>query len=56
MTSSGIVVLVVIGLIAAYAVARTRQRLGLLVTGRTWITVIAGTVIVLLVLWVAHTH
>jgi hypothetical protein len=55
-TSSGIVVLVVIALIVAYAVARTRQRLGLLVTGRTWIAVIAGTVVVLLALWVAKTH
>ena len=56
MTSSGIVVLVVIALIVAYAVTRTRQRLGLLVTGRTWITVIVGAVIVLLALWVIQTR
>lgn len=56
MTSSGIVVLVVIALIVAYAVARTRQRMGLLVTGRTWITVTVGVIAVLLALWVARTH
>lgn len=55
-TSSGIVLLVVIALIVAYAVARTRSRMGLLVTGKTWIAVMIGVVIVLLALWASQTH
>ncbi|MGH3300159.1 MAG: hypothetical protein ACRDOK_00530 [Streptosporangiaceae bacterium] len=56
MTGSGIILLVVIALIVAYAVARTRRRMGLLVTGKTWIAVIAGVVIVLLALWASQTQ
>jgi hypothetical protein len=56
MTSSGIVLLVVIALIAAYVVARTRRRMGLLVTGRTWIAVVVGVAIVVLALWATQTH
>jgi len=56
MTSSGIVLLVVIALIAAYVVARTRRRMGLLVTGRTWIAVVVGVVIAVLVAWAAQRH
>ena len=54
MTSSGIVLLVVIALVVAYVVTRTRHRMGLLVTGRTWIAVVAGVVIALLALWAAQ--
>jgi hypothetical protein len=56
MTSSGIVLLVVIALMVAYVVARTRRRMGLLVTGRTWIAVMAGVVIAVLALWAIQTH
>ena len=56
MTSSGIVLLVVIALVVAYVVARTRRRMGLLVTGRTWIVVMAGVVIAVLALWATQTH
>jgi len=56
MASSGIVLAVVIALIVAYAIARTRRRMGLLVTGKTWITVTVGVVIVLLALWASETH
>ena len=56
MTGSGIILLVVIALIVAYVVARTRRRMGLLVTGRTWIAVMAGVVIAVLALWVTQTH
>jgi hypothetical protein len=50
-TGSGITLLVVIALIVAYVVARTRRRMGLLVTGRTWIVVMVGVVIAVLALW-----
>ena len=56
MTNSGIVLLVAIALIVAYVVARTRRRMGLLVTGRTWIAVVLGVVIAVLALWAAQTH
>jgi len=55
-TSSGIVLLVVIALIVAYVVARTRRRMGLLVTGRTWVAIVVGVAIALLALWAAQTH
>jgi hypothetical protein len=55
-TSSGITLLVLIALIVAYVVVRTRRRMGLLVTGRTWIAVMVGVVIAVLALWAAQTH
>jgi hypothetical protein len=55
-TSSGITLLVVIAVIVAYVVARTRRRMGLLVTGRTWIIVMVGVVIAALALWVTQSR
>jgi hypothetical protein len=55
-TGSGITLLVVIALIVAYVVARTRRRMGLLVTGRTWIIVMVGVVIAALALWATHSR
>jgi hypothetical protein len=55
-SSSGIVLLVVIALIVAYVVARTRRRMGLLVTARTWIVVMVGVAIAALALWATQTH
>jgi len=54
--SQGFILLVVIALILAYAVARTRRRMGLLVTGKTWLVVMLGVVIVALALWASQTH
>ena len=54
--SQGIVLLVFIALIVAYVVARTRRRMGLLVTGRTWLVIVAGVVIGALALWASQTH
>jgi hypothetical protein len=56
MTSSGIILAVVIALILAYALARTRRRMGLMVTGRTWLLVVIGVVIVLAALWASQLH
>lgn len=55
-TSSGITLLVVIALIVAYVVARTRRRMGLLVSGRTWIIVMIGVVIAALALWATQSR
>jgi hypothetical protein len=54
--SQGFILLVVIALIIAYVVARTRRRMGLLVTGKTWLMVMLGVIIVALALWAAQTH
>jgi hypothetical protein len=54
--SQGLILLVVIALIIAYVVARTRRRMGLLVTGKTWLAVMLGVVIVALALWASQTH
>lgn len=56
MGSQAIVLLVVIALIVAYAVARTRRRLGLVVTGKTWLVVMVCVVIAALALWASQTH
>ncbi len=49
--SQGIILLLVLAVIVAYVVTRTRRRMGLLVTAKTWITVMAGFVIVVLTMW-----
>jgi len=54
--SQGIILLVVIALIIAYVVARTRRRMGLLVTGKTWLVVMVAVVIGVLALWASQTH
>jgi len=55
-TSSGIILLVAIALVITYAVVRTRRRMGILVTGKTWIVVLAGVIIAILALWASQTH
>jgi hypothetical protein len=54
--SQGLILLVVIALIITYVVARTRRQMGLLVTGKTWLMVMLGVIIVALALWAAETH
>jgi hypothetical protein len=54
--SQGIILLVVIALIIAYAVTRTRRRIGLSVTGRTWIVVVLGVMIAILLAWSYQVH
>ena len=54
--TQGFILLVVIALIIAYVVARTRRRMGLLVTGKTWLMVMIGVIIVALALWASQTH
>lgn len=54
--SQGIILLVVLAAIVGYVVVRTRRRMGLLVTGKTWVTVMVGFVIVVLAMWAATTR
>jgi hypothetical protein len=55
-TSSGIILLVMIALVITYVVVRTRHRIGLLVTGRTWIVIMTCVIIGILALWASQTH
>jgi hypothetical protein len=54
--SQGIILLLVLAAIVAYVVARTRRRMGLVVTGKTWAYVMAGFVIIVLTMWAASKH
>jgi hypothetical protein len=54
--SQGIILLLVIAAIATYVITRTRRRMGLLVSGKTWITVMTGFVIIVLVMWAVSTR
>jgi hypothetical protein len=51
--SQGIILLLVLAAIVAYVVTRTRRRMGMLVTGKTWIVTMTGFVVVVLALWAA---
>jgi hypothetical protein len=54
--SQGIILLVFLALIITYVVTRTRRRMGLLVTGKTWIVVMICVIIGVLALWASQTH
>jgi hypothetical protein len=54
--AQGIVLLLILAAIVAYVVTRTRRRMGLIVTGKTWLTVMAGFAMVVLTLWAASTR
>jgi hypothetical protein len=54
--TQGFILLVVIALIITYVVVRTRRRMGLLVTGKTWLVVMLGVIIAALALWASQTH
>jgi hypothetical protein len=54
--AQGIVLLVFLALIIAYVIARTRRRMGLLVTARTWFIVIVCVVVGVLALWATQTR
>lgn len=54
MTTTGVILMLFIALIAAYAVARVRYRLGTPATLRTWVVVVAAAVVVMLALYANH--
>ena len=54
--SQGVILLLMIALIITYVVARTRRRLGLLVTAKTWLVVMVAVIIGILALWASQTH
>jgi len=52
--SQGLILLVVIAAIVTYVVTRTRRRMGLIVTGKTWVTIMLGFVVVVLAMWAVN--
>jgi len=52
----GIILLLVLAAIVAYVVTRTRRRMGLLVTGKTWVFIMTAFVVVVLAMWAASTR
>ncbi len=54
--SQGVILLILIALIIAYVVTRTRRRMGLLVTGRTWLYVVVAVMLGIVALWAAQRH
>jgi len=54
--SQGIILLLVLAAIVAYVITRTRRRMGLLVTGKTWMAIMAGFVIIVLAMWATTTR
>jgi hypothetical protein len=54
--SQGIVLLLVLAAIVGYVVARTRRRMGMIVTGRAWLAVMVAFIAVVLALWATSTR
>jgi hypothetical protein len=54
--AQGLILLGFLAVLAAYFTVRTRRRIGLGSTGRHWVLVITGFVIVVLVLWAVSTR
>ncbi len=54
--SQGVILLVMIALIITYIVTRTRRRMGMLVTARTWLIMMVAVIIGILALWASQTH
>jgi hypothetical protein len=54
--TTGLILLVFIGLLAAFFLSRGRRRLGLPTRGRTWLIIIAAVVLLGLFLWASSAH
>jgi hypothetical protein len=54
--TSGLILLLLLGILIGLGITRVRRRMGLGVTGSTWLGIIAGVVIAGLLLWVTATH
>ncbi len=54
--TTGLILLVFIGLLVAFGWARLRRRLGLTTSGRAWVTVMVIVVLGVLAMWASSTH
>ena len=53
--SSGLILLILIGALVAFAYTRLRGKMNLSVSGKNWIAPIVIVVLVALMLWASHT-
>ena len=51
--ASGLILLLLIGILIGFGVSRVRKRMGLGVTWSTWVTTVVVVGIILLLLWVS---
>lgn len=54
--TNGLILLVFIGILVAFAATRVRRRMGLSVTGKTWAVIIAGFALIMLAVWAGSTQ
>jgi len=54
--ATGVILLVFLAVLVAFGWARFRRRLGLGVSGRHYVVVIAGFCLIVLAMWAASTH
>ena len=54
--AEGLILLVLIAAFCALLATRVRRRMGMGVTGKHWIIVMAGVIVILLALWDASRH
>ena len=54
--ASGLILLLFLAVLCAFFVHQVRRRMGLGVSGRIWMLVIVGFVLIVLTVWVAQTQ
>jgi hypothetical protein len=54
--ADGLILLALIGILAALFTVRVRKRMGVASNARTWYTIIIGVILVGLTVWAASTH
>jgi hypothetical protein len=54
--ATGLILLLLIGFVAAYGTARIRRRLGVAMTGRAWLVIMAGVIVLGLLLWASSSR
>jgi hypothetical protein len=54
--ADGLILLALIGVLAALGTVRVRKRMGIASNAKTWYTIIIGVILVGLTVWAASTH
>ena len=54
--TDGLILLALIGVIAAFVTVRVRRQMGIASNAKTWTAIIVGTILVGLTIWAASTH
>ena len=54
--ADGLILLALIGILAALFTVRVRKRMGVASNAKTWYTIIIGVILVGLTVWAASTH